>query len=155
MSLRIGVIGYGYWGPNLVRNFFTCPHTTVAPVCDQSAERLQKFTALHPSVPTTDDVERGLVFMAYNQSLGWFVDACRRGDAEIVVHFRCCAGFAFGHFKVNEAAVEILLKQIKASHLVTVGGEAGHFCGEQSVCDSRFFGTSRANDRQMRLIGHA
>lgn len=58
--IRVAVVGYGYWGPNLVRNFFTCPHTTLAAVCDQSAERLQKFTALHSSVPTTDDVERVL-----------------------------------------------------------------------------------------------
>jgi predicted dehydrogenase len=31
--LRIGVIGYGYWGPNLVRNFAAGPRTRVVAIC--------------------------------------------------------------------------------------------------------------------------
>ena len=34
------MIGYGYWGPNLVRNFMECPGAKVAAVSDGSAERL-------------------------------------------------------------------------------------------------------------------
>ena len=37
--IRVGVIGYGYWGPNLVRNFADCPQTKVAAVCDRRPER--------------------------------------------------------------------------------------------------------------------
>jgi predicted dehydrogenase len=40
-KLQIGVIGAGYWGPNLIRNFSLCPHTEVAAVCDASPARLQ------------------------------------------------------------------------------------------------------------------
>ena len=40
---RVGIIGYGYWGPNLVRNFSTCPLTEVAAVCDASPTRLESF----------------------------------------------------------------------------------------------------------------
>ncbi|MDB5349296.1 MAG: iolX 2 [Planctomycetota bacterium] len=39
-KLKIGVIGAGYWGPNLIRNFSACPLTEVAAVCDSSPERL-------------------------------------------------------------------------------------------------------------------
>src|SRR5262249_6683800 len=42
-KLRVGIIGYGYWGPNLVRNFSSCPLTEVAAVCDTSPARLEVF----------------------------------------------------------------------------------------------------------------
>jgi len=32
--VRIGVIGCGYWGPNLIRNFVTCPETELLWACD-------------------------------------------------------------------------------------------------------------------------
>ena len=35
--LNVGVIGYGYWGPNIVRNFHGQEHSVMA-VCDKSAE---------------------------------------------------------------------------------------------------------------------
>ena len=38
--VRIGVIGYGYWGPNLVRNFTECAGATVVAIGDASPERL-------------------------------------------------------------------------------------------------------------------
>lgn len=40
-KLRIGIVGYGYWGPNLVRNFSSCPLTEVAAVCDANPARLE------------------------------------------------------------------------------------------------------------------
>ena len=39
--LNIGVIGAGYWGPNLVRNFCTCPSTRAVAVCDANPARLE------------------------------------------------------------------------------------------------------------------
>ncbi|MGA3187013.1 MAG: Gfo/Idh/MocA family oxidoreductase [Bryobacteraceae bacterium] len=38
--VKIGVIGYGYWGPNLVRNFMECERAKVVAVSDGSADRL-------------------------------------------------------------------------------------------------------------------
>jgi predicted dehydrogenase len=40
-KLSVGVIGCGYWGPNLIRNFTACPLTEVAAVCDASPARLE------------------------------------------------------------------------------------------------------------------
>jgi predicted dehydrogenase len=40
-KLRVGVIGCGYWGPNLIRNFSSCPSTEVSAVCDGDPARLE------------------------------------------------------------------------------------------------------------------
>ena len=37
-TLRLGVIGCGYWGPNLVRNFSSVPGARVSVVCDIAPE---------------------------------------------------------------------------------------------------------------------
>jgi predicted dehydrogenase len=46
-KLRIGIVGAGYWGPNLVRNFSACPLTEVAAVCDASPARLEAIGRTH------------------------------------------------------------------------------------------------------------
>ena len=51
----IGLIGYGYWGPNLARNFFEAPDARVVMVSDLSADRLGRFERRHPGVKTTAD----------------------------------------------------------------------------------------------------
>lgn len=43
--LNVAVIGAGYWGSNLIRNFARCPRTHLAAVCDQDPERLRKTLA--------------------------------------------------------------------------------------------------------------
>jgi predicted dehydrogenase len=53
--IRIGVIGYGYWGPNLVRNFFECPVTDVVSVADLNSDRLGLVNRRYPGVETTTD----------------------------------------------------------------------------------------------------
>ncbi len=55
--LRTGIIGYGYWGPNLVRNFMTCPGTQVVSVCDRDPSRLQRVQALYPGVAVTTSAD--------------------------------------------------------------------------------------------------
>jgi predicted dehydrogenase len=55
--IRVGVIGYGYWGPNLVRNFSETPGAAVRAVCDLSAARLERATARYPGLATTTNAE--------------------------------------------------------------------------------------------------
>jgi predicted dehydrogenase len=55
--LNIGVIGYGYWGPNIVRNFFRPDKSTVSMVCDKSSEMLKRVAQSYPALPTTTDVD--------------------------------------------------------------------------------------------------
>jgi predicted dehydrogenase len=53
--IRVGVIGYGYWGPNLVRNFAEEPGSRVVAVSDLRLERLAPVQARYPTVKTTTD----------------------------------------------------------------------------------------------------
>ncbi len=50
--IRVGVIGHGYWGPNLVRNFMTATGSSVTAVCDQREERLATLRKLYPTLKT-------------------------------------------------------------------------------------------------------
>jgi predicted dehydrogenase len=51
--VRVGLIGYGYWGPNLLRNFAELPGSQVAAVCDLRPERLELVRRRYPAVRTT------------------------------------------------------------------------------------------------------
>src|SRR6476646_4034150 len=53
--VRIGVIGYGYWGPNLVRNFAEVPDTQVLAVADMNSARLQVASRRYPGVQAVVD----------------------------------------------------------------------------------------------------
>jgi predicted dehydrogenase len=56
--IRIGVIGYGYWGPNIVRNFQTHESAEVVRVCDKNTKCADRLRKAFPSVPfCTDDRE--------------------------------------------------------------------------------------------------
>jgi predicted dehydrogenase len=55
--IRIGVIGLGYWGPNLVRCFSENSDCDVAFVCDRDSKRLDAVNRRFPSVVPTTDVE--------------------------------------------------------------------------------------------------
>jgi predicted dehydrogenase len=51
--INIGVIGYGYWGPNLVRNFAELTDARVAAVADLSQEQLELVGRRYPGIKTT------------------------------------------------------------------------------------------------------
>jgi predicted dehydrogenase len=53
--IRVGVIGYGYWGPNIVRNFHEQGHTRVEILCDKSLEALGRAKRDYPSIELTTD----------------------------------------------------------------------------------------------------
>jgi predicted dehydrogenase len=58
--LRVGVVGCGYWGPNLVRNFRKISNCTVRAICDVNLERLAHLQSLYPDVETVTDFEHFL-----------------------------------------------------------------------------------------------
>jgi predicted dehydrogenase len=57
---NMAVIGCGYWGPNLVRNFRSLAGVKVQVVCDKSQERLDYLGKLYPEVEKTRDLQRVL-----------------------------------------------------------------------------------------------
>lgn len=54
--MKVAVIGFGYWGPNLVRNFNNVEGCSVDYVCDLSNDRLQAASKLNSNIKTTSDL---------------------------------------------------------------------------------------------------
>ena len=54
--INIGVVGYGYWGPNLVRNFMSTGISEVVVVCDLNLQRLARFASEFPRVRITNSL---------------------------------------------------------------------------------------------------
>jgi predicted dehydrogenase len=55
--MKVAVIGFGYWGPNLVRNFNSAPGCQVTIVCDGRDERLKVVQKMYPSVQVTKNAD--------------------------------------------------------------------------------------------------
>lgn len=53
--IRFGVVGYGYWGPNIVRNLEQLEETQIVAVCDKSPASRRRVQKAHPNVYVTDD----------------------------------------------------------------------------------------------------
>ena len=53
--IKFGVVGYGYWGPNVVRNLDRLDQTKVVAVCDKSVSARHKVAKAYPDVLVTDD----------------------------------------------------------------------------------------------------
>ncbi len=53
--VRVGVIGYGYWGPNIVRNFVEAPGSQVVAVSDRHPQRIAQARTRYPSATVTTD----------------------------------------------------------------------------------------------------
>lgn len=55
--IGVAVVGAGYWGPNLIRNFWTCPGTRVVAACDTDRARLNSVLANYPSVVPVENLD--------------------------------------------------------------------------------------------------
>ena len=53
--INVGIVGYGYWGPNLVRNFSEAPGSRVRAICDLRKDKLDKAARRHPGVALTTE----------------------------------------------------------------------------------------------------
>jgi predicted dehydrogenase len=54
-QIKVGVVGCGYWGPNLIRNFRSLPSCHLKVMCDVSEERLSHLKNLYPEVEGQTD----------------------------------------------------------------------------------------------------
>lgn len=54
--MRIGVIGYGYWGPNIVRNLLSLQGAEAVAICDRDPNALGRAKRAFPDVETVTDV---------------------------------------------------------------------------------------------------
>ena len=48
--LKLGVVGYGYWGPNIVRNFLSQPDCRIVAICDKNPKAVAQVLSRHPAV---------------------------------------------------------------------------------------------------------
>ena len=56
--IGIGVIGCGYWGPNILRNFSALESCSVRAICDLDPQRLEKLGRLYPALRTETDYQK-------------------------------------------------------------------------------------------------
>jgi predicted dehydrogenase len=59
-TIKVGVVGCGYWGPNLIRNFRSIPDCKLQTVCDTSDSRLKHMKALYPEIELCKDYREAL-----------------------------------------------------------------------------------------------
>jgi predicted dehydrogenase len=55
--INVGIIGYGYWGPNLVRNFAALDESNVTAIADRDPDKLSKASKLYPAVLATPNAD--------------------------------------------------------------------------------------------------
>jgi predicted dehydrogenase len=58
--IRVGIIGYGYWGPSIARNFHGLPGCELSMICDKSPESLRRAKQAYPGLTVTCDANEVL-----------------------------------------------------------------------------------------------
>lgn len=58
--VNIAIIGCGYWGPNLIRNFSILENARVKMICDLDVSRLNDMKRLYPQIKTTCEIDQVL-----------------------------------------------------------------------------------------------
>lgn len=84
--LKYGIVGYGYWGPNLARAFNQAKDSTLVAVADQQAKNRDRAASLYPKIRVFDDAH----------------DMIRNGDVDVVA----VATPVSTHFAIAKAALE-------------------------------------------------
>jgi predicted dehydrogenase len=84
--VRVGVIGYGYWGPNIVRNLSGLENCQLAAVCDKNPAALKRAARAYPGVAVTTE----------------FTDVLRSPDIDAIA----VATPVWTHFEFAKAALE-------------------------------------------------
>jgi predicted dehydrogenase len=85
-AVRMGVIGYGYWGPNIVRNLAALDACDLVAVCDKNPAALKRAARAYPGVRATTD----------------FSDILRSPDIDAVA----IVTPVWTHFELAKAALE-------------------------------------------------
>jgi predicted dehydrogenase len=125
--IRVGVIGYGYWGPNLVRNFMEAPGSTVVAVCDLLPERLVQLRHRYPSLRTVNDSKEicdatdvDAVVIATPVSSHFDLAMCAlRAGKHVLVEKPLAASSELGQRLIDEAAKRNLVLMVDHTFIYT------------------------------------
>jgi len=52
--IKVGLVGAGYWGKNLIRNFMASKHASLEMICDKDREKLKRMKQLYPGIRTVE-----------------------------------------------------------------------------------------------------
>ena len=82
--IKIAVIGCGYWGPNLIRNFIQIPESKVKYCCDLDEEKLKRVNSLYPEPKVTQNYQeifddRGVEAVAIATPVHTHFDLAKQG----------------------------------------------------------------------------
>ncbi len=55
--IKVGFLGYGYWGPNVLRNLYQNPRVQVVRACDSLPKNAERLRADYPSIPVATDIQ--------------------------------------------------------------------------------------------------
>ena len=113
--VRVGVVGFGYWGPNLVRNLDRLPDAQLVAACDLNEANLAKMKGLYPYIETTTD----LAAMLADHDLDAVVVATSAPSHHAIAKQVIAAG---KHCYVEKP---LTLKSSHAEELVRMADEAG------------------------------
>ena len=119
--VRAGVVGYGYWGPNLVRNVDRLPGAELVVCCDMSEKNLGKFSGLYPGVATATN----LAVMLADHDLDAVVVATSAPSHFAIAKAVLEAGkhcFVEKPLTLTSADAEVLVKLAEARGLVLMVG---------------------------------
>jgi predicted dehydrogenase len=108
-AVRVGVIGCGYWGPNLVRNFARHPSSQVQAVCDARYERASRI-GVEYRIPTVTDQA---------------AEVLKAPDLDLVV----IATPSFTHYDLARAAIQSGKHVLVMKPLATSTEQAEELCG--------------------------
>jgi predicted dehydrogenase len=151
--LRVAVVGAGYWGPNLIRNFNEAPQADIVAVADTRPERLEPIRKRYPAIRCTTDhreilADRGVDAVAFATPIGTHRALCEEAlaagkhvlvekplagtvaDAEAIVRAAERAGrtLMVGHTFVYNPAVAAVRKIIERGDLGRI-----HYIDSQRV----------------------
>ena len=91
-QIGVGVIGCGYWGPKLARNFYDLPNATLVAVADLREDRLAELVKVYPSINATrnyrelfsNDIEAIVIATPVNLHFPLACDALQAGKHVLV-----------------------------------------------------------------------
>ena len=153
--IGLAVVGAGYWGPNLVRNFASSPHYRLRWLCDMDKSRAIQVLGPYSTVGATDDLDAVLAdervdAVAIATPAGTHLDlasAAMRAGKHVLIEKPLAATYADGLRLVEEAdrAGLVLMCDHTYCYTPAVTQDPGDWCTRVRLGDLHFFDSVRIN----------
>jgi predicted dehydrogenase len=152
--IGVAVIGAGYWGPNLVRNFLACPEVDLCWVADLDRERAARAVGRRSTVRVTDDLGAVLsddrVDAVAVATPAWthfeVALACLEAGKHVLVEKPFASSVAEGEKLVATAARSGLVLMCDHTYCYTPAvRKLGELLGSGALGDLQYFDSVRIN----------